>query len=433
MKSAGGRSIARRIAALAGAAAAVTALVSASVPFLVLGFRLTASDARAVEHLALAIETGIQRELKAEESFARAAKDVLEESAIDDARIEVWGPEGLVAAAGPGRTLGAGSTPADARAHREKGRMVVRHPTARGTVIAVALPISFPRTLRREMAWELLLGVLPLSALAAFVAARLARRALRPLELLAEDVAARRPAGKWDLVRPPSSDVEITRLADALNGMGARLAAALTAERELAAYAAHALRTPLTRLAVQTDSSPPAVRRAVLSLQRLVDSLLLLTNSDARPGEAGATVNTADLLRQAAAARDGGGRTLLVETPDEALVRGDEDLLAAALEHLLDNAFAYAPAGTPIRISAQASGDSVVLSVEDEGPGLASAELERVFEPFVRGTAAGTSDGSGLGLALVRRIAQAHGGAVRAVAAGAGTRFELVLPAWKTR
>ena len=433
MKAAGGRSIARRIAALGGAAAAVTAFVSASVPFLVLGLRLTASDARAVERLALAIETGVQRELRVEGSFDRAAREVLEETALEDARIEVWGPEGLVAAVGPGRMLGAGSTPADAQAHREKGRMVVRHPTARGTVIAVALPISFPRALRREMAWELLLGVLPLSALAAFVAARLARRALRPLEMLAEEVAARRPAGRWDLVQPPSSDVEITRLTDALNGMGARLSAALTAERELAAYAAHALRTPLTRLAVQTASSPPAVGRAVLSLQRLVDSLLLLSRSDARPGDAGATVNAADLLRQAARAREGSGREILVEAPDEALVRGDEELLAAALEHLLENAFAYAPAGTALRLSTEASGNSVVLAVADDGPGLAPGEAERVFEPFVRGAAAGSSDGSGLGLALVRRIAEAHGGFVRAVAAGPGTRFEVVLPAWKPR
>jgi len=433
VKAAGGRSIARRIAALGGAAAAVTAFVSASVPFLVLGLRLTASDARAVERLALAIETGVQRELRVEGSFDRAAREVLEETALEDARIEVWGPEGLVAAVGPGRMLGAGSTPADAQAHREKGRMVVRHPTARGTVIAVALPISFPRALRREMAWELLLGVLPLSALAAFVAARLARRALRPLEMLAEEVAARRPAGRWDLVQPPSSDVEITRLTDALNGMGARLSAALTAERELAAYAAHALRTPLTRLAVQTASSPPAVGRAVLSLQRLVDSLLLLSRSDARPGDAGATVNAADLLRQAARAREGSGREILVEAPDEALVRGDEELLAAALEHLLENAFAYAPAGTALRLSTEASGNSVVLAVADDGPGLAPGEAERVFEPFVRGAAAGSSDGSGLGLALVRRIAEAHGGFVRAVAAGPGTRFEVVLPAWKPR
>ena len=114
-------------------------------------------------------------------------------------------------------------------------------------------------------------------------------------------------------------------------------------------------------------------------------------------------------------------------------MRGDEELLAAALEHLLDNAFAYAPAGTAIRLSAVGSGASVVLAVTDEGPGLAPGETDRVFEPFVRGSAAGASDGSGLGLALVRRIAEAHGGLVRAVTAGAGTRFEIVLPAWRPR
>lgn len=350
------RSIARRIAVLGAAAAAVTAIVSAIVPLVVLGLRLTAADARSVERLAQAIEAGLKREASEETTFARAAHDVLEESALEDARLEIWGRERLLAAVGPGATLGPGASLASARAHREKGRVVVRRATADGHVVAVALPVSMPPALGREMAWALLLAVVPLSALAAFVTVRLARRGLRPLEALAADVAARRPAGRWERVEPTSADVEITHLAEALNETGGRLAAALATERELAAYASHALRSPLTRLAALTDSSEPPIQRAVASLRRLVDSLLILARADARPGESGTTVNAADLLRHAAAEREGGGRAILVEAPDEALVRGDVELLAAAISHLLDNAFAYAPAGTPVRVTADMSG-----------------------------------------------------------------------------
>ncbi|MHB8797790.1 MAG: sensor histidine kinase [Thermoanaerobaculia bacterium] len=433
MNRTGQRSITARIAALGAAVAAVTALVSASAPFLVLALRLGNEDVLAAERLTGSIEAGLEREAREEGSFLGAAQDVLEESVPWGARVEVWDGDGLVAAVGPGKTLGPGSPPPAPQSGREGSRTIARRWTSRGPVIAVALPVSLPSPLRRQMVWALLLAVVPLSGIAALLAARLTRRALRPLRVLADAVGAQRPSGQWEPLTAPSRDLEISTLTTAFNEAGTKLASALAAERELSAYASHALRTPLTRLAARTADSAPEVRGAVLALQRLVDGLLVLVRTDARPGVAGTTINAADLLRKAARNRDEDGRRVLVDAPDEALVRGDEELLAAAVEHLVDNAFAYAMPSSPIRLSAEVSESSVVLAVADEGPGLSPSDRERVFEPFVRGSSAGAIEGSGLGLALVRRIAAAHGGLARAVAAGAGTRFEIVLPSWMPR
>jgi signal transduction histidine kinase len=283
------------------------------------------------------------------------------------------------------------------------------------------------------MLYALLLGVVPLSVLAAAISVRLARRALAPLETLAADVSGRRPDQAWEPIVPSSQDAEVVRLADALNETGQRLTAALAAEREFAAYAAHALRMPLTRLAAAARSGTPPAGGALETLRRLVESLLVLLRTGPRLDEAGETVNVADVVRQVAAEHAASGRTFTVEAPDEALVRGDEELLVAALEHLVENALSYSAKGSPVHLSVAETGGDVTASVRDEGPGIPVEEIESIFRPFVRGATAGETDGSGLGLALVRRIATGHGGTARASLVGIGTCFELVLPVWRPR
>ena len=425
--------IARRIALIAGTAAAVTALVSAIVTFALLGLRLTATDIRTADSLAAAIESGITRERAEEPTLEHAARDVLDESALDGVRMEVWGPSGLVAAKGPGSQVGPGNGSADAGPLRKKGRFIVRRRGPEGLIVTVAVPVSFSRTLRREMGYALLLCVLPLSILSALISVRLARRALAPLETLAQEVASRHPSGPWKPLVASSTDAEIVRLADALNETGQRLTQALAAEREFAAYAAHALRTPLTRLVAESYSGTRPTGGALETLRRLVDSLLVLVRTGARLHETGTTANVADLLRQVAASRAGSERKFTVEAPDEVLVRGDEELLLAAVEHLVENAVAYSAPGTTVHLSADERDGVVGIGVRDEGPGVAPDELERIFEPFVRGRSSEGSAGNGLGLALVKRIAAGHGGSARAVPSGAGTRFELTLPVWKPR
>ena len=426
-------SITRRIALIAAVAAAVTALVSAAVLLVLLGFRLTSANLRNAENLAAAMDAGITQERFEQPTLEGATREFLDELALDGARREVWGPSGLIAAKGPGAEVGAGGGAADAEPHKEKGRFVARRRTATGLVVAVAVPDSFSGALRREMVTALLLGVLPLSVLSALISVRLARRALAPLETLAREVAARSSSGPWKPLEAISKDAEVVHLADAFNETGRRLTQALVAEREFAAYAAHALRTPLTRLVAEFHSGMPPSGEALETLRRLVESLLVLVRTDVRLQETGFAANVADLLRHVARSRAGSAHPFTVEAPDEVLVRGDEELLVAAIEHLAENALAYSTPGSPIHLSASERDGVVTVAIHDEGPGVAPEDLERIFEPFVRGRGAEVSTGSGLGLALVRRIAAGHGGSACAVPEGAGTSFELRLPVWRPR
>jgi signal transduction histidine kinase len=426
------RGIASRIAVIASAGAALTALASAAVLLVPLWFRLTSASLRSAGKLASAMDAGITQERSEQPTLEGAAREYLEELADDEVRREVWSPSGLIAAKGPGPLLGV-SGMADSEPHREQGRFVARRRTGTGLVLAVSVPDSFSSTLRQETGVALIFGVLPLSILSALISVRLTRRALAPLETLAREVAARPSSGPWNPLEAISKDAEVVHLADAFNETGKRLTQALAAEREFAVYAAHALRTPLTRLVAETHGGIPASDGAFETLRRLVESLLVLVKTDARLHETGSAVNVADLLRQVASLHAGKDRRFTVEAPDEVLVRGDEELLAAAIEHLAENAVAYGAPDSPIHLSAFESGGAVTVSVRDEGPGVLPEDLERIFEPFVRGKGAEVSPGSGLGLALVRRIAGGHGGSARAAPAEAGTSFEIQLPAWRPR
>ena len=110
-------------------------------------------------------------------------------------------------------------------------------------------------------------------------------------------------------------------------------------------------------------------------------------------------------------------------------VEADEALLSRVLDNLLDNARKYG-SGSPVEVEARREDGDAVIAVRDRGPGIAAEDLPRVFDPFFRGEGApGLAPGFGLGLALARRVAEAHGGSARALnAAGGGARIELRLP-----
>ena len=378
-------SVARRIAFIAAGAAAGTALVSAAVPLVLLSFRFTSAGLTTARELTAAMDAGITRERDEQATLEGAVREFMDESAPDGVRREAWGPSGLIAAKGPGDEVGPGGGAADPEPHRERGFFVARRRTASGLVLSVAVPDAFSGLLRKEMGTALFLGVLPLSILSALISVRLARRALAPLEYLAQEVAARTSGAPWKPLEAISEDAEVAHLANALNEMGRRLTQSLAAEREFAAYAAHALRTPLTRLVAESHDGRPPSGGVLETLRRLVESLLVLVRMDSHLEETGTTANVADLLRQVAASRAGGPHTVAVEAPDEVLVRGDEDLLVAAIEHLAENALAYSTQGSPIHFSAREDDGIVSIAVRDEGPGVAPEDLERIFEPFVRG------------------------------------------------
>lgn len=248
----------------------------------------------------------------------------------------------------------------------------------------------------------------------------------------------------------PTGLRELDRLVDALNGTGARLAAArqrasaaerLAAVGRLAAGLAHEIRNPLAAIRLKAENalaSPDAARpRAALTLvldqvarlDRLLRDLLSLTQPRSpmpMPVDLAAMLRAcADLHEDLARAR---GIRIAVAAPEPAAGRPllDEGQIRRALDNLLLNAIQNSPEGGIVRLAATRVGERLRLGVGDDGPGLPEAVRAHLFEPFVTGR----PDGTGLGLAIVREIARAHGGEARLAGPGPGTTFELDLP-WR--
>jgi two-component system sensor histidine kinase KdpD len=206
---------------------------------------------------------------------------------------------------------------------------------------------------------------------------------------------------------------------------------------------AHEFKTPLTSMkvaAADLRESVPAERDRELAaiidedldrLQSLVTDTVSMVRVDAgdfslRPNRHGVSDLVAWTLRQFGARLD--DRDVVVLVPESLSVQADRELLGLALRQLLDNAVKYSPAGSAIEIAA-AGGPAVDISVRNAGAAIPEREQARLFERFYRGSEARRVPGTGMGLAIVRQIAEAHHGTVRVQSApGAGTAFVISLP-----
>jgi signal transduction histidine kinase len=280
----------------------------------------------------------------------------------------------------------------------------------------------------------------------------LAHGMTRPLR---DMTAAARGMARGDYstrVRATSRD-EVGELAGAFNQMAAELAEVDRQRRELVANVSHELRTPIAGLQAVLENlvdgvAEPDARTLGTALAqterlgRLVAELLDLSRIDAgvQPLHP-AAFDVADLLaaavRESEVAAVAAGRHLRFELAAAPLVLvADRERLHQAVANLLDNACRHSPPDGTVGISAHRDGDQVVLEVTDEGPGIAPADRERVFQRFTRGARGGRDGGTGLGLAIARWVVQLHGGGIcvldppgPARAGRPGCRMRVTLPA----
>ncbi len=315
-------------------------------------------------------------------------------------------------------------------------------------IVQVGMSLDRARSaLRRYL--DTLVVLIPLGvALAAVGGAIIARSALRPVDEMA--LAARRITAE-DLEQRISlrgTGDELDRLAETLNGMLIRLAAAFTEMRRFAADAAHELRTPLTALKGGIEVSLRAPRSAeeyrgvlVSSLEEverlicLAEDLLLLSRSTAGPETSRGPVELEPLLLDVSDVgvrlAQGTGVSVRINDVTPVTVRGDALALRRAILNLVENAVKYTPAGGKVELSLMSGEGHASLVVQDTGIGITRADQGRIFEPFVRLDAARAREtgGAGLGLAIARAIVLAHGGSLTMESEpGAGSRFTARLP-----
>ena len=253
------------------------------------------------------------------------------------------------------------------------------------------------------------------------------------------DLSARLPEGGHDEVADLSR--RFNDAAERVQTLMDSQAALLQSQKSLLANASHELRSPLARIRMALEltgapgaaASPAArqeIQRSIAELDQLVDEILLASRLDAREADMG-TVEPVDLIGLVAeeSARIGAALAL-PERVDAIVVPGVERLLRRAVRNLLENAARHGGAGEVGARLALDGGDAV-LQVLDRGPGVPPEQRERIFEPFYRLPGASEREGGvGLGLALVRSIAERHGGSVRCDnRAGGGACFALHLPA----
>jgi signal transduction histidine kinase len=270
------------------------------------------------------------------------------------------------------------------------------------------------------------LGALLLTSAGAWL---LAGAALRPIDRMRGEAAAISVSDPGRRLPVPGTNDEVARLGTTLNAMLDRLEEALGAERRLLDDASHELRTPLAILKAELDlalsraRTPEELETALRSaseetdrVARLAEDLLVLSRAkQGRLEIRRQEVTLGDLLDRVCTAHRARAEAVqvrieLVSPPGS--IRVDPVRLRQALDNMLDNALRYSPRGSAIRVVSEASQGTVRIVVEDEGVGFQESVLGTALEPFVRDDAGATDryEGAGLGLAIVRAVAEAHGG-----------------------
>jgi two-component system, OmpR family, sensor kinase len=331
--------------------------------------------------------------------------------------------------------------------------LVVRMPIQKGPLGAVATlsasRAGVDRAVQQLVVIEIAVALATI-AIAALLLVRGLRSALQPLAHVGA-VAARIADGAHDeRLRPDRPHTELGRMAAAFDHMVdeleesiARARASESAMRRFLADASHELRTPIAALqaTVETllreqparperDELEARAARDATRLGRLVADLLDLARLEAKEALAKQPVDVGEAAIRAVAEATGHlpGTVVDLDADAGAVVLGDADAVSRALRNLVDNAVAAAGESGRVWVVVERDGADVIASVEDDGPGVPTAERERIFEGFVRLEPV-RGPGAGLGLAIARRVAREHEGDLTYAGGSRGARFVLRLPA----
>jgi two-component system OmpR family sensor kinase len=308
---------------------------------------------------------------------------------------------------------------------RERWRVLIRT-RADGSRVMVGQPTSVREEIATASALHTVVPLLLLVPLMLLVTAILVRQSLRPMTDIADKLDARR-ADDLDELALDDVPQELRPFIASINRLLRRIHVMVERQRRFMADAAHELRTPITALTLQAENleqvalSPEsagrlgALKQGARRTSRLLEQLLALARHDFDPAVPAAAVEldrcardvVADLLPESAEK----GIDLGFDEIQPCRIDAEPLMIEILIRNILDNALRHTPRGGKIDISVRRDNDGATLAIEDTGPGIPSEDLDRIFEPFFRGTRH-LGEGSGLGLSIVKRIVDNLGGVV---------------------
>ncbi|WP_166365605.1 ATP-binding protein [Pseudomonas akapageensis] len=308
----------------------------------------------------------------------------------------------------------------------ENFRVLVRT-TVRGERIVVAQEADVRDKEARESAWRSLLPFLILFPVLLLVVGDLVRKLFRPIATLSDEIDQR----DQQALHPIDENhlpTEIRPFVVAINRLLTRVAQSMEAQRRFIADAAHELRSPMTALSLQaerlsaTEMSAPAharlssLSRGIERSRKLIDQLLALAAAQSSAERSQASVSVLAVYRRVLEdvlpLAESKCIDIGVESVDDVQVIINEMDLLILVRNLVDNAIRYTPFGGRVDLTVEVAQETVILQVKDTGPGISAEEQIRVFDPFYRSLGSDEA-GSGLGLSIVKAIADRTGATIR--------------------
>ncbi len=397
----------------------------------------------------------LQNELAERHEAKAAAEDALNEAILTDRHIAIFSRDGTLLVARwslPDRPVFPGvdnSTRTWTASSPHRSRVVASSAPPVPSQFVVVTAASWDELThdRNTIARSLIL-VFPAALIVAAAGAWwVAGRALKPAVAMADQARQITDQSSGDRLTVLRND-ELGQLATAFNGLLDRLDAALDSRRRFLADASHELRTPVSiartaaDVALSRESRSEAEYRDSLTvvseqmkrLGRMVADMLLMARTDGADWPLSRNdFYLDDLVSEVERA----GRLLAADRaiavdaacPPDLQYHGDEGLLRQMLLNLVENAVRHSPAGGAVHVTADLDRQSIGVSICDSGAGISDADRDRIFDRFVRIDPSSNGTGLGLGLAIARRIARAHGGDLQLAATGpGGTTFRVTLP-----